>query len=61
MNVEAIRKSCKEADISQNELARRVGVSYANMSNIMNGKRDPRVETLKGMCRELNKKAEELW
>lgn len=61
MNVKAVRDACEKLEISQNELARRVGVSYANMSNIMSGKREPRADVLKAMCRELGRKAEELW
>lgn len=61
MNAKAIRSMCKEHGISQNELARRMGVSVAHMSNIVNGKRDAKVELLKKMCDEFGKKAEELW
>lgn len=61
MNVEAIREQCEKQGISQNELARRTGVSVAHMSNVMNRKRDARVELLKNMCELFGVKAEEIW
>lgn len=61
MNADAVRKLCDEQGISQNELARRMGVSNAHMSNVLNGKREAKVSLLKRMCQEFGKKAEELW
>ena len=61
MNVGAIREQCEKQGISQNELARRTGVSAAHMSNVMNKKRDARVELLKKMCELFGVKAEEIW
>lgn len=61
MNVKAIREQCEKQGISQNELARRTGVSVAHMSNVMNQKRDARVELLKKMCGLFGVKAEEIW
>lgn len=61
MNVNAIREQCEKQGISQNELARRTGVSGAHMSNVMNQKRDARVELLKKMCKLFGVKAEEIW
>ena len=50
-----------ERQISQNEMARKLGISTAYMSNIINGKREPRADLLKRMCRLFGKKPEELW
>lgn len=61
MNAEAIREQCEKHGISQNELARRTGVSAAHMSNVMNKKRDARVELLKKICELFGVKAEEIW
>lgn len=61
MNAEAIREQCEKQGISQNELARRTGVSVAHMSNVMNQQRDARVELLKKMCELFGVKAEEIW
>lgn len=61
MNVKAIREQCEKQGISQNELARRTGVSVAHMSNVMNQQRDARVELLKKMCKLFGVKAEEIW
>ena len=61
MNAEAIREKCGEMGISQNELARRTGVSVAHMSNVMTGKRDARVGLLKKMCELFGVNAEEIW
>ena len=46
--------------MSQNELARKVGCSYGQMSNIVNGRREPRTDVFKRMCEELRKKPQEL-
>jgi transcriptional regulator with XRE-family HTH domain len=61
VNVKAIREQCEKQGISQNELARRTGVSVAHMSNVMNQKRDAHVELLKKMCELFGVKAEEIW
>lgn len=61
MNVKAIREQCEKKGISQNELARLTGVSGAHMSNVMNERRDARVELLKRMCEVFGVKAEEIW
>lgn len=61
MNTSALREICMERQISQNEMARKLGISTAYMSNIINGKREPRADLLKRMCRLFGKKPEELW
>lgn len=61
MNGEAISNLLKENGISQNELARRLKVSPAHMSNIVRGKRDAKVELLKEMCRQFGKEPRDLW
>lgn len=50
MNLEALEKIKEEYGISQNEMARRIGISIANMSNIATGKREPRADVLKRIC-----------
>jgi len=61
MNTEALKAALAERDMSQNELARKVGCSYGQMSNIVNGRRNPRSDMLKKMCDALGKKPQELW
>jgi transcriptional regulator with XRE-family HTH domain len=60
MNVEALKSALAERDMSQNELARKVGCSCGHMSNIVNGRREPRTDVFKRMCEELRKKPQEL-
>ena len=45
----------------QNRSGCRTGVSVAHMSNVMNQKRDARVDLLKKMCELFGVKAEEIW
>ena len=40
--------------VKMNELAKRIGISAAYLSQIENGKRNPTVDTLKAVARELN-------
>lgn len=61
MNVSKVKELCEKDGISQNELARRVGVSTGTMSNFMSGKREPRADVFKAICKVLGRKAEELW
>lgn len=61
MNLQALREICRDNQISQNEMARMLDVSNAHISNIINGKREPRVDLLKKMCETFHKKPEELW
>lgn len=60
MNTQALKDAMAERDMSQNELARKVGCSYGQMSNIVNGRREPRTDVFKRMCEELRKKPQEL-
>ncbi len=40
--------------IKMNELAKKVGISSAYLSQIENGKRNPTIDTLKAIAKELN-------
>lgn len=61
MNTEALKAALAKRDMSQNELARKVGCSYGQMSNIVNGHREPRTDMFKRICDALGKKPQELW
>lgn len=61
MNTDALKEIQRERDISQNELARFVGVSCPTMSNFMRGIREPRLSVFKQMCERLGKDPKELW
>ncbi len=61
MNVNALKSAMSEKGVSQNELARRVGCSPATVNNIVSGKREPRIDVLRRICKELGKKPQELW
>lgn len=50
INIADVRK---RAGISQSDLAERVGVTQAMLSNIENGKRQPSVKLAKKLSREL--------
>lgn len=61
MNSRAIKDRLAEMDMSQNELARRVGASYGHISNIVTGKRDPKTSLFRKICEELDQDPKELW
>lgn len=61
MDVKAVKDALAELGMSQNELARRCGVSPAHMSNILSGKRDPRAKLLRSICETVGKRPEEIW
>ena len=61
MNVNALKSAMSEKGVSQNELARRIGCSPATVNNIVSGKREPRIDVLRKICKELGKKPQELW
>lgn len=61
MDVKAVKDALAALGMSQNELARRCGVSPAHMSNILSGKRDPRARLLRRMCETIGKRPEEIW
>lgn len=61
MNTEALKEFQRENDMSQNELARFVGVSTATMSNFMNKRREPKLSTFKAICKKVGKDPKELW
>lgn len=50
---ENIRKKMKQAGISQNELARRAGLSSSGMSTIINGTFEPRMDNLRQIAQAL--------
>lgn len=50
----SIRAWREHKQIKMNELARRVGISSAYLSQIENGKRNPTIDTLKSIAKELN-------
>ena len=60
MNTQALKDALAERDMSQNELARKVGCSCGQMSNIVNGRREPRTDLFKLMCDALRKKPQKL-
>ena len=61
MNGDALKKLLREEGLSQNELARRMGVSTAHMSNVINGRREARVDLLKRICIMFRRDPKELW
>lgn len=61
MDVKAVKDALAALGMSQNELARRCGVSPAHMSNILSGKRDPRARLLRSICEIIGKRPEEIW
>lgn len=61
MDVKAVKDAIAALGMSQNELARRCGVSPAHMSNILSGKRDPRAKLLRRMCETIGKRPEDIW
>lgn len=50
---EQIKMRMKAKGISQNELARRAGMSSSGMSTIINGSYDPRLSSLRAIAAEL--------
>ena len=50
---EQIKKHLKAKGITQNELARRAGMSSSGMSTIINGSYDPRLSSLRAIAAEL--------
>ena len=55
-----IRAWRKYQQIKMNELAQKVGISPAYLSQIENGKRNPTIDTLKAIAKELNIEVEML-
>lgn len=58
--ISPIRAWRKYQKIKMNELARKVGISPAYLSQIENGKRNPTIDTLKAIAKELNLEVEVL-
>lgn len=50
---EVLREKLTEREISQSELAKRVGVSQPYMNQLTKGMRVPSVELVRKICREL--------
>lgn len=61
MDVDALKKAISGLGISQNELARRLGVSSATVSFWVRGYREPSLKVFKRMCKELGIEPRELW
>lgn len=61
MKSDVVREKLSDMGMSQNELARRCGVSAAHMSNVLRGKRQPRLDLLHRMCEVLGVKPERIW
>lgn len=56
-----IKRLLEERGMSQNELSRRTGISKANVSLMVNGRRnDIKLHTLRSLCEALGCKAEDL-
>jgi DNA-binding XRE family transcriptional regulator len=51
--ISPIRAWREHKQIKMNELAKRVGISSAYLSQIENGKRNPTIDTLKAIAKEL--------
>lgn len=60
-NANKVKHVLVDRDMSQAELARKMGVGPGHVSKIMRNDADVRESTLKRMCRALNCKAEDLW
>ena len=58
--INPVRAWRKYQHIKMNELANKVGISPAYLSQIENGKRNPTVDTLKAIAKELNLEVEML-
>jgi DNA-binding XRE family transcriptional regulator len=56
--VSPIRAWREHKQIKMNELAKKVGISPAYLSQIENGKRNPTIDTLKNIAKELNLEVE---
>jgi putative transcriptional regulator len=50
-----------ERDIKQGDFAKRIGISRATMSTIVNSKSLPGFETAYKICEELDKTVQEIW
>ncbi|MCK5195970.1 MAG: helix-turn-helix transcriptional regulator [Desulfobulbaceae bacterium] len=58
--INPIRAWRNHKQIKMNELAQKVGISPAYLSQIENGKRNPTIDTLKAIAKELNIEVEML-
>lgn len=58
--ISPVRAWRKHQQIKMNELAKKVGISPAYLSQIENGKRNPTIDTLKAIAKELNLEVEML-
>lgn len=56
--VSPIRAWREHKQIKMNELAKKVGISPAYLSQIENGKRNPTIDTIKSIAKELNLEVE---
>lgn len=55
---ERLKLSLKQNGMSQNELARRIGMSQSVVNNYCTGKREPSLETFVLICKTLEETAD---
>jgi transcriptional regulator with XRE-family HTH domain len=53
-NIQTIRQLMKAANITQQQLADRLGVKQSTVSEMLNPKSNPRLSTLRKLARELS-------
>lgn len=51
---ERIKKARKDAHLTQKQLANKLNVSYVNIAQWENGRRNPKIETLQNLAKALN-------
>lgn len=61
MNRNLILDEASRRGMSQNELARQIGVSNGQLSFILHGKREMRLKHFKKLCEILQKDPKEVW
>ena len=60
IDTEKIKKRMEKCGINQNEMAKKVGVSYVSISNILNNKQMPRVHIFAMISELVGEKMEDL-
>ena len=60
IDTERIKRRMEERGISQNEMAKKVGVSFVSISNILNNKQMPRVHIFAMISELIGEKMEDL-
>ena len=61
MDVMRIRELMRAAGMNQHDLAREIGCSQSSVSNMMTGKREPRVSLFKRLCKALGCDPRDIW